>query len=222
MGWIMLAIVACFWVLGFFKYKRLVGEINDEIDKITKFWNRLSNFAVEFFNNGGVLRNADEYIWLTKKSAIIQESLGQFGVGFFIAPFRAYTVENYRAIINTIKLFRNNAPELRSNLGECHDMVLRYIGALEEEKNVLSNEEKNPLKCIRMGAKVIINFPFFILENLGLLPQKSYQSIANSLILRFFSALLALFSLIATVVGFVVDWDDFLKKIRDLFGITSF
>lgn len=179
-------------------------------------------------------RDMNTYGWLIHRSAKMQNTMGSYGIfTHFRLPYANYSYQNYQIITNIIPLIQQNfvnaeeaftthrygiENQAYNYTNMVHEAILRHIGVLEDEKEKLENDIKNPLSIFRNGMQSILRLPFLILFSFGLLNRQKYDSTLSSGIYKVGSSIFSLMGFIGMIVGLVTGWEQFVKIIRSIIG----
>lgn len=161
--------------------------------------------------------DVDLYVWLTMNVSKIQNHVGSFGFMYYKPPYQNYMINQYAIIINTIPKFRNGQVE-KFDAGAVDDCLLKHIGNLEENIKNYSHHIKNPIIWFREGFKVVLSIPFYVLGWFGIISNRKLTSIRESLIYKVISGLVALVTLISSIVTIIVGYDQTLAFIQKYLG----
>ncbi len=161
-------------------------------------------------------RSDDQYSWLMKSSQKMQSISNKFGTRFQYQPIGAsYIHTNYQ-------LFLNFVPELRDELltstgrlatevyNRLNDTLLKLNGQLEQlqKSPELSYSFAN---LYPRGIKRIIRAPIGLLKFFGIINQQRYDTLATSKSYDLVSRILALLSIVATIMSIFIDWSEFIQ-----------
>lgn len=218
---IILSILTVF-IIGFVQVYNRHNRVVKKIDFAGEYRNKFVKFSNKYFENydrWSRLGNFDgeQYVWLTMNVSRIQNYLGTFGIMDYIAPFQTYKVSNYQIIINTIPKFRDGSIK-DFDVNSVDDSLLRYIGYLDEYQKDTQRNLKNPIIWFREGFREILSIPIFILSWFGIISNRTLNSIKDSLIYKVISGLIALVTLISSIVTIIVGYDQTLKFINTIIG----
>lgn len=218
---IILGILTVF-IIGFVQVYNHHSKIAKKIDFALEYRNKFIEFSNKYlatYDRSSRTGDFDGqlYIWLTMNVSQIQNYVGSFGVMSYKPAFQNYIVNNYQIIINTIPKFREGQIE-SFDIGAVDDCLLRYIGYLEEySKDTLKNL-KNPIVWFREGCREILSIPISILSWFGIISNRTVNSIKNNLIYKVITGLIALVTLLSSVVTIIVGYNQTLEFINRLLG----
>lgn len=156
----------------------------------------------------------ETYVWLTKRVIKIQSELGSIGIFEYRPPGENITIPNYQIISNTL-------PELRSRYANpnsvrmCEDVLIRYIGYLDEFAKIYIAQMKNPFKWFKEGVASIISLPVLIFYWTGLIGATTVKKITGSPFFNFISALVTIIGLVSSIMYICLGWDDFISLTKN-------
>lgn len=208
-----IAVIVTILVLGFISVKRKQYNLLQKLSFANTFLEKLDVLWRDRQNRGEI------YTWLVLNSEKMQSQTGRAGISAqYRPPYANYMISNYYIIINTIH-------ELRSWLDDSlgikytemiQNTILRHNGVLMNELEQLETQLRNPLVWFRNGVRFILSLPFYLLREFGLLGSGTSAHILASRSFNFLASIVALIGFISAIVGLVIGWDDFIKKISDL------
>lgn len=218
---IILSILTVF-IIGFVQVYNRHNRVVKKIDFAGEYRNKFVKFSNKYFENYDRWSRSgnfdgEQYVWLTMNVCRIQNYVGTFGIMDYIAPFQTYKVSNYQIIINTIPKFRDGSIK-DFDVNSVDDSLLRYIGYLDEYQKDTQRNLKNPIIWFREGFREILSIPIFILSWFGIISNRTLNSIKDSLIYKVISGLIALVTLISSIVTIIVGYDQTLKFINTILG----
>ena len=173
----------------------------------------LDQFAKYISSRGDDL---ETYSWLLKRSNKFQNQMGSYGVlGFFKPPYQNYQIRNYPVIVNILpeirKLFNDRL--FQDTIGQyvelMQNMMVSYIGVLENYSDIKSKEILNPIIWFREGIKSITSFPVFVLNWIGVISITTLDRMTSNFLFKFLSRLVALAGLVSAVMTIALGWDQF-------------
>lgn len=215
-AFIILGILAVF-IIGFVKVYNRHSRVIKNIVFASEYRSKFADFSKKYFKTYERRSRSGNfdyelYVWLTKNVSKIQNNIGSFGVVKYKPEF-----QNYKIIINTIPKFRNG--HIKSfDVEIVDDCLLRYIGHLEEDLKETQKDLRNPIVWFREGFKEIMSIPILILSWFGIISNQTVNSINNSLIYKVISGLIALITLVSSVVTIIVGYDQTIEFVNRLFG----
>lgn len=217
--WILIVILFALCILGFirlvldrvYKIKEREFSVNF-LNKYREFSNQLMN---DNFNN-------ENYQWLKLNSAKMQKQMGVYGVVHAYKPaFSNYIYNNYEIIINGISHIRDLYSEtfdfglgrkvVFDEITGIDDVLLIYMGAIDNEIEVNMSEIKNPMIWLREGVRLIVTLPISLMYWSGLIRYSTYNSLSNNFFTKFISFLVVVIGLVSSIVtiatGYIPFWD---------------
>jgi hypothetical protein len=209
--------------LGLYEIKNKIKDIDIKREFAVEYRIKFIDFVCKYKNNYDHFTNIGNldnelYIWLTMNANKMQNYLGSYGLLDYKPQFQNYYFQNFQIITNTIPKFRtHNIDEFDINTSD--DCLLRYIGYLEEYRNITLKNIKNPIIWFREGLKIIFNIPFFILLSLDIFDRNKVNKIKDSIIYKFTISIFTLTTFISGCVTIIVGYDESIEFIKKLFGI---
>lgn len=196
-----------------FEFLKCVQEIH-QINKKEKYVNGFMEHFIKYVNSNGRDQEAD--IWLTMNSIKMQRQMGGLGIVGYQPPFQNYIHNNYLVVVNGLDEIKK---ELTNGLGCQHvqmvqDAIIRYIGELNNHRESIIEEMKNPIVLFRNGVQWIFVFPIQLLKWFGVISTGSFIKLSDNLVIRFLSGVFSLITFISTVVSLVIGWDAFVGIIN--------
>lgn len=152
----------------------------------------------------------ETYDWLVARSVKMQEYLGPLGLTTFTeaTPYNPMPLATDALIVNTL-------PELRGGQGrperkaQCEDALMRYLGALGDERTRYAKQFVNPVVWLGEGVRAALLLPFWTLQWLGLFKERFVSRLARSTVFSLLSGLVAVLGLAAAVMILALGWDRF-------------
>lgn len=220
-SFIILGILAVF-IIGFVKVYNRHSRVIKNINFASEYRKKFVTFSKKYFKiyeRRSRSSNFDYelYEWLTMNVIKIQNNIGFLGVITYQPPFTNYMIDNYKIIVNTLPKFRNGQVG-RSDADMVDDCLLRYLGHLEEDLKETQKDLRNPIVWFREGFREIMSIPIFILSWFGIISNQTVNSINNSSIYKVISGLIALVTLVSSVVTIIVGYDQTIEFVNRLFG----
>jgi hypothetical protein len=219
---IILGIVLIF-LIGFIQVFKSNSRVLKKHEFASEYRNKFIDFTNKYFKNydrwnqSGNL-DGELYVWLTKNVSKIQNSVGQFGIMDYLAPFQTYQISNYQIIINTIPKFRDGQVK-DFDVNSVDDCLLRYIGYLEEHNKETQKNLRNPIIWFRIGFQEIISIPLFILNWFGIFSKSRVNGIMGSTIYKIFTGIIALITLLSGIVTIIQGKEKTIELVNKIFGI---
>lgn len=195
------------------------------------------DFAIEYLNNyrefaSGLINgtfDAEKYQWLKLKSSKMQIMMGSYGLAATYKPAGAnYMFKNYQMIVNGITEVKDiymrminglglsiEKEMLRELIGTIDDVILTYIGYLENNGERLLKELKNPFVWFREGVRFIVTFPIYLMQWSGLIRYTTYASISNNIFVRFVSFIVGIIAFVSSIVTIVTGYTSFVAIIKN-------
>ena len=218
---IILSILTVF-IIGFVQVYNRHLKVVKKIEFSGEYRNKFIEFSDKYFQTYDRYSRSGDfdgklYVWLTMNVSKIQNYVGSFGIMSYKPAFQNYMINNYQIIINTIPKFREGQVE-KFDVGGVDDCLLRYIGYLKEySKDTLKNL-RNPIIWFREGFRALLSVPIFILGWFGIISNRTVNSIKDSLIYKVISGLIALVTLVSSIVTIVVGYHQTVEFVKRLLG----
>jgi hypothetical protein len=216
--WAGLLLVSLF-PIGFWRIRAGIGGVTKRFEFAAEFQKQL----YRYLESKG--QSNDAYSWLILRSQKMQSEMGGAGILAALSlPFGRGTIPNYPIILNAIpELPQMFAGPFGHNPGYAkmiNEAILRYLGMLQDEQEEAQRDLKNPVKWLLEGIQFVAAIPILILKSCGLDSVPGLGWLINSWFSKFVSGLVALITLIASVVTIVAGWDQtnsFLQKLIHYF-----
>lgn len=178
------------------------------------------NFSGEFFDKLEIYiesngRDNVSYSWLVSKSSKMQNYIGLFGIMQYRPAYQNYIINNYQLIINGLSELRQyyESPysyKLANQMAQTlQEALIRYIGTLEDSKEIYFAQLKNPIIWFREGIQIMIGLPFQVLVWFGIVSSVSMSKFTTNIIFKFLSGIIALLAFLGTVITIVLGWKEF-------------
>jgi hypothetical protein len=181
----------------------------------------LSSFQ-DFMRSDGT--DSDKYAWLVSKSVRMQRDLGIYGYLESYHPAFARVVYRNVAVITTL------LPDLFTELSNrglgrweeaiaklqqtLQEVLLRYLGVLDEKIAVTYSELRNPFVWFREGVKASLFLPLTLFSWLGLMSVHTLKRIVNSVLAQWISGVVATVGFLSAVITLVTGWTVFVALIQ--------
>ena len=156
--------------------------------------------------------NSGNYVWLTKNTLKIEKEIGSNGIINYRPAFQNYFINNYQVISNTMPKIHTGLAE-PDDLKFCQIVLLKHIGVLEEIIKKFKYKFFNPIIWFCEFIGILIILPFIILYWSGLINENNYNRIKNNVIIKIITLLVALVSLVGSIITIVTGWENFKKII---------
>ena len=189
------------------------------------------NFATEYLNNfikwmSSGNKDYETYNWLIEKSEIMQSMLGRIGIIAFRAPFGMYTTNKYPVILNAIPEIQKESQDYwGTDVGHYAQIVdgclRRFIGVAEEELKGKSKRLINPIVLLSGGVGLILGIPFYVLSECNVISSKNSSKIVHSRIFSIFSGIATIATLVFSVMGIVIGWNEFISKLAEMLNLGA-
>ncbi len=206
---------------GFVITRRRVSRVKDRQEFLEEFASRFMRYV----SGGG----SDEalYTELTQRVNRMQREVGRVGVmALYQPPFASYGFRDYQILLNMLPeyrraandaiLQRSQAPQFASMI---RDVLVRYSGSLQEHEEEVRADSRNPLVWFREGVRAVLSVPLLTLRELGVLSPSRSASLLTSGVLKVGTGILALVTLIASLVQIVTGWDAVISVLNKWRGL---
>lgn len=205
----LLGVLALGFTRVFGALSRLLGERKEVNDYILTF--------TGYMNSRG--QDSQAYGDLLERSIRIQEIIGPVGVmAHYVAPFGRYTTPNYQIVMNAVPAMHREFGEFtsgRSDHGQfLGETLVRYMGWSADQIGSKQRELRNPVVWFREGVAALLLIPVWFLASLGLMSSSRSGRLANSMLFRLLTGVLALLSLASALVTIVLGWRQALEVLR--------
>jgi len=211
------AIALIGWLQLIYKFRRVDGKEKYAAEYLNKFR--------KYIESQG--RDNDLYGWMTYESVKMQRQLGILGImSNYKPPGANYMYRSYQVLVNIL-------PELHRTLNSdllsistlvsdyvqiLQEMFIRYLGVLNDEKNEIRSEIRNPLKAFRSGIQFVLLVPVYIVNWFGLTSDGLLLRISRNVMFNLFSRIVSIIEFASAVVGLVVGWEEFITIIKSILG----
>jgi hypothetical protein len=206
------------------------------VNRKVKAQSEYRNFAINYLNNfrefsSGLMNesfDAEKYQWLKLNSSKMQIMMGSYGVATYKPPGANFMYNNYQVIVNGITEIKDmyvrmvdgfglslEKKMLRESIGMIDDILLTYIGYLENNSEELTKELKNPFVWFREGVRFIVTFPIYLMHWSGLIRYNTYSSISNNIFVKFISFIVGIIAFISSIVTIVTGYTAFTEIIHN-------
>jgi hypothetical protein len=207
----------------------LVGLIKELLWKRRVIARR--EFCIQFSDRLGdyvASRGSDveAYGWLTHRASRMQREMGSAGiVHTFRPPFANFAYQNYPIVLNMLPELRRWATDsprpldqFREYAAALHEALIRYDGQLVDALEHSQKQLWNPFVHLREGVQFVLLLPFRILGWLGFGGETLQSRLAGMMLVRVLSALVALATLIASLVTVISGGEQAVSIVRRLLG----
>lgn len=208
--WQIAAAIGLILVVGFARLAREARRLVARQEEVSEFFQTLH----QYINSKG--QDAASYSLLLERSPRVQELLGHFGMfASFRKPF-APAFRQYAVVLNMLPELRRSFQEDQHALAPRQEWVeygsllqeslLRAQGAAKDELKNVHSALVNPFVWFREGVRAVLLGPIALLLWLGVLPADSPYRVARSRVFRIVSGLVALISLVSSIIGIALGW----------------
>ena len=167
--------------------------------------------------------DTEAYTWLTYHADRMEQYLIDQGIVTFVpvgADYPGIRVEDEAHIEQGRTLLTETLPLLRTDRADdgaferVEDLLVRYLGASEEEQRRAGWRLLNPLLWLREGIRSLLLLPLYLLGWFDLLRPAAVRRIANAFLVKLITALVVLVVLIGAVTALVLGWDRLVTVVR--------
>ena len=209
--WLLLSVVVMVlieFIIQMFRIKK----ISEEEEFVMLFHNKL----FEYVDSNG---NDEIFVWLTRNASKMQRLMGSFGHVSYRPPFANYMINNYQIIINGIDEIKKEI-EFGYNENQHFDLIrstiLKYSGSVENRHEYIVDIMKNPIKLFVLSIRRIVLLPIMLLHEFGILGTKLNLWFKESYLISFISGVIALITILSTVITIILGWTEFHKIIMNI------
>ncbi|GAB4108546.1 MAG: hypothetical protein Kow00105_15870 [Phycisphaeraceae bacterium] len=169
----------------------------------------------------GNARDHSLYNWMIHHSDTVQAMLARSGLVCLRRPFENGYHTDYPVILNAIpeihRMYGNNLLRLDDNcrtmIQLVADCLRRFIGRTEEQYRRERMRLFNPLVLFCGGVAWLMELPLFILSETKIITTSRRAIIVNGRAFSLLSGVVALATLVATVMNIVMGWDKFVAVV---------
>ena len=185
-------------IIGFIKIRLNINELKER----QKFLFKYQNKFVEYLEN----QSEKDMNWLIENMDEAQRRLGRAGIiDNYRGPYNSFTATNYHMLVNVVsKLSTPNSlhdAEIRHAL----DTFPRAKGLIDSFIKERNKDLVNPFKWLTNGVKVILQTPFYILGELGIISPNAYVGITNNGVFKFIAGVISFIGILETIAAFVTN-----------------
>lgn len=199
-----------------------------DLDEAYEYLNKFREYG-----NSLIKENEDykAYEWLTMKGPKMQAKVGELGIAKgFIPPFSNIQYNTYQIIINTLPILRDEARDpmrsynslqnkiFHNYLSMIDDVLLRYIGSLENRLEDVRTQLKNPFIWLREGVQFFVQIPILLLYWSGLIQYTTYYRFSNNFIIKFINFLIILVGLVSSIITIVTGYNPFIEIFNNMYN----
>jgi hypothetical protein len=200
-------------IVGFIDIIIDLISVKKQLDFFEEFRDKFIQLANYYHENNSV--NNELYYWLTKNSSKAQSELGINGLMDYRPAFSNYMYKNYQFVVNTLPKFRTG--EIHgTDISAMDDMLVRFIGIIEEWHDARIKKIKNPFIWFRIGMQLILSIPIHILYWLGIIGTRSKNRLIYNVIFKIFVGITSLVTLLSGIVTIIVGKDKFIEFVQNL------
>jgi len=202
-------------VTGFIRIIYFFNKTKDKISFFEKFKAYYSTIANQYNKN----KTFDEklYKWIIKNLHKAQRELGIYGIRDYQPPFSNLIHKNYPYILNIIPEFGTKSIHPHDIVG-ADDILVMFLGVLEENQDVFYRGLKNPFKWFQQGISLFLSLPIYLLNWFGIINNNTKNKISTNILFKIISGLTGLVAFLSGLITVIVGADEFVAIIAKLFG----
>lgn len=213
-------------IIGFSLIVRAGRTQSKNLDEAYEYLNKFREYG-----NSLIKDNEDyqAYEWLTMRGPKMQAKVGELGIAKgFIPPFSNIQYNTYQIIVNALPTLRDEARDpmrsynslqnklVHNYLTMIDDVLLRYIGRLENRLEDVRTQLKNPFIWLREGVQFFVQIPILLLYWSGLIKYTTYYRFSNNFIIKFINFLIILIGLVSSVITIVTGYNPFMEIFNNM------
>lgn len=213
-------------IIGFSLIVRAGRNQSKNLDEAYEYLNKFREYG-----NSLIKDNEDyqAYEWLTMRGPKMQSKVGELGIAKgFIPPFSNIQYNTYQIIVNALPTLRDEARDpmrsynslqnkiVHNYLTMIDDVLLRYIGRLENRLEDVRAQLKNPFIWLREGVQFFVQIPILLLYWSGLIKYTTYYRFSNNFIIKFINFLIILIGLVSSIITIVTGYNPFMEIFNNM------
>lgn len=202
-------------IIGFIQNLIKYRKTKNQESFFVIFHNKYFDLANQYLKNNTM--NDELYHWLTRNSDKAQREIGIIGFIDYKPAFSNNVLRNYPFIVNTLPQFRNRSIHI-DDLTYLEDLLVRFLGIIEERKKANLKNLINPIIWFREGVQFILSIPFYLLLWSGIIGSTSKNKLLSNLFFKIFVGFTSLVTLISGLVTIIVGKSEVIKFLRALFN----
>lgn len=215
---IAIIILVSLFLIGFIKLYFNLSNIEKKNNKVVCFKTKLADFEEELKSKGF---NNEIYEYLVLKSAVVQNTIGAFGVGDMKQPYSNEVIRDYHIIVNEVNNFyiyydRGLDHQLGDSIMYVKLSITKYIGYIDNRMLDLKTELKNPLIWLREGIRAVVLFPIDFLYWTEIIQYSNYTIIKNNIVVKILSVLIGTIGFISAIVTIVTGYQPLIEIIDSM------
>lgn len=229
--WVALIILITTFTIGLIIIFRDLKNHRENVEFTSNFIDTFRKFGNSLFNNQF---DQEKYQWLKMNSHKMQSLAGEFGTAQAFKPAGAnYFFKNYQIIINGITEVKDIYQRmtgafgglsfewqmLREAIGMIDDVLLSYIGFLENQSENKIKALKNPLNWFREGIQFIVTLPILLVYWSGIINYGKYTKAYNNIIVKLITLIVSIIAFISSIITIVTGYVPFIDYVKDLIEI---
>ncbi|MFC5735892.1 hypothetical protein [Cytobacillus gottheilii] len=213
-------------IIGFSLIVRVGRTQSKNLEEAYEYLNKFREYG-----NSLIKDNEDYqvYEWLTMRGPKMQAKVGELGIAKgFIPPFSNIQYNTYQIIVNALPTLRDEARDpmrsynslqnkiVHNYLTMIDDVLLRYIGRLENRLEDVRTQLKNPFIWLREGVQFFVQIPILLLYWSGLIKYTTYYRFSNNFIIKFINFLIILIGLGSSIITIVTGYNPFMEIFNNM------
>ena len=220
---ITIGIIGVLIVLGLLDILFKINNLNKRIEYTHSYRNDFVTFCNELQETKTL--GGKTYTRLMQEVNRIQRELGTDGIiSVYRDPLAGFQMNNYPIFLNFFNELRNYVTNfylfeerIFLLISSADESLIKHIGNLEDAIAHNRRKLKNPVFCFSRGINLIISLPVKVFEWGGVISEQSSSKILGSHIHRFLSKLIFIIGLISSIMTIVMDWEEFISILSEIF-----
>ncbi|WP_156289887.1 hypothetical protein [Oceanobacillus salinisoli] len=197
-----------------------------KLDEAYEYLNKFREYGNSLIKGN---ENYEAYEWLTMRGPKMQAKVGELGIARgFIPPYSNIQYNTYQIIVNALPTLRDEArdpmrgfnslqnPVIHNYYSMIDDVLLRYIGRLDNRLEDAKAQIKNPFIWLREGVQFFVQLPILLLYWSGLIKYTTYYRFSNNFIIKLINFLIILIGLVSSVITIVTGYNPFMEIFNNM------
>lgn len=213
-------------IIGFSLIVRADRTQSKNLDEAYEYLNKFREYGNSLIKDK---EDYQAYEWLTMRGPKMQAKVGELGIAKgFIPPFSNIQYNTYQIIVNALPTLRDEARDpmrsynslqnkiVHNYLTMIDDVLLRYIGRLENRLEDVRAQLKNPFIWLREGVQFFVQIPILLLYWSGLIKYTTYYRFSNNFIIKFINFLIILIGLVSSIITIVTGYNPVMEIFNNM------
>lgn len=213
-------------IIGFSLIVRAGRTQSKNLDEAYEYLNKFREYGNSLIKDK---EDYQAYEWLTMRGPKMQAKVGELGIAKgFIPPFSNIQYNTYQIIVNALPTLRDEARDpmrsynslqnkiVHNYLTMIDDVLLRYIGRLENRLEDVRAQLKNPFIWLREGVQFFVQIPILLLYWSGLIKYTTYYRFSNNFIIKFINFLIILIGLVSSIITIVTGYNPVMEIFNNM------